>query len=270
MTSWEAEISGYIGYLRAGNRSVETQKMRAYQLGRVARDVQVPPAQVTGQQLLDWMASRQAMWKPNTQRGYRGTLRTFYRWMVETGRIDVSPAADLPPVEVPRGRPRPAPESVFRFALRMADRRVRLAIMLGGSLGLRRGEIARSRREDLEEALVGYALRVKGKGGHVRIIPVPDELAREIARRDPGWLFPSPVTASHLTPHHLGKLVKRELEDHYTTHTLRHRFGTVTLQASGGQLRTVQELLGHASPDYTAIYTEVPFEVLRAAVEGAA
>lgn len=189
-----------------------------------------------------------------------------------------SPAHALPEVRVPRGRPRPTPEAVYRETMRHDDPLVRLAVMLGGACGLRRAEIAGARREDLEEDLDGWCLRVQGKGGHVRLVPLPALVSREILSRPPGWLFPSPYDG-HYTPAALGKRVRRALGEAadelgltpgraYTTHTLRHRAGTVTLRRSGN-LRVVQEFLGHAKPETTAIYTEVSGAELRAAVEAA-
>lgn len=81
------------------------------------------------------------------------------------------------------------------------------------------------------------------------------------------WLFPSPQ-GGHLTAHHLGKVVSRWLPEGYTTHTLRHRAGTVAY-ARTHDLRAVQELLGHAKPETTAIYTEVAGSAIRAAMEAA-
>lgn len=166
-----------------------------------------------------------------------------------------------------RARPRPTPEVAFRVALAGADARTRLAILLAGVCGLRRGELARVRRADLEADLVGWSLRVRGKGGHVRMVPVPDELAALIRRRPEGWLFPS-SHGGHLTPHHLGKLISRHLPEGMTTHTLRHRCGTVAY-ATTGDLLAVQTLLGHAKPETTAIYVGVPMDSVRRAMTGA-
>lgn len=106
--------------------------------------------------------------QPNREKDHPARL-TLYR-----------PAHLLPAVRIPRARPKPTPESVYRQALHSGDARSRLAVALAGQCGLRRGEIARVRGADLEEDLVGYSLRVAGKGGHVRVVPLPDELAGEL------------------------------------------------------------------------------------------
>lgn len=261
--TWPVLLDRWRTWMIAGNTATETVRLRTYHLTRLARDFP-EPRDVTTDLLQAWLADK--AWKPNTKRSYRASFRAFWSWSVKTGRLEISPAHDLPQVRVPRAVPRPTPEEVFRFGMRIADKRARLALMLGGLCGLRRGEIARTRRDHVEPDLVGWCLRVKGKGGHERRVPLPDEVARVIRAMPEGWLFPSP-TGTHLTPHHLGKIVKACLETH-TTHTLRHRAGTKAYDATK-DIRAVQEFLGHAKPETTAIYTYVPSSSIRAAMEGA-
>lgn len=264
--TWGTLLGTWAEYLRATGAPETTIGQRTYHLGRLAPDFPRGPGTVTFDALASWLAAHD--WSPNTRRAYRGSLRAFWSWLMATGRAADSPAHLLPPVKVPRGRPRPTPEAAYREALTAADDRARLAIMLAAQCGLRRSEIARVRREDLEPDLVGHALRVAGKGGHVRIVPLPTELASTILARPAGWLFPS-SHGGHLTPHHLGKIVSRNLPDGFTTHTLRHRCGTVAYRETR-DLRAVQELLGHAKPETTAIYTQVPDGALRATVAATA
>lgn len=263
---WERDVAAWGDYMTAAGMPETTRNIRVYHVRRVGRELGRTPSTITFEDLTEWLARRR--WAPNTRKSYRASLRSFYGWAMATGRTSESPAHLLPAVRVPRARPRPTPETAFRFAMRTADPRARLAIMLAGICGLRRGEVAQARREHMELDLLGWCLRVKGKGGHVRLVPVPDELAREILSRPAGWLFPS-AQGGHLTPNHLGKLVSKHLPDGLTTHTLRHRCGTMAYAATK-DLRAVQELLGHAKPETTAIYTAVPEEAIRAAVEAVA
>lgn len=264
---WRTLLEAWGEYMRAGGAPATTIGLRLYHMTRAGREVGMDPLAVTTPVLLAWLASHD--WSPNTRRSYRSSLRAFYAWTVTAGYLETSPAAALPPVRVPRGVPRPAPEAAYRVALAAEDERARLAVWLAGACGLRRGEIAAVEREHVEpDPSGGWSLRVEGKGGHVRMVPLPLELANVILRRPPGWLFPS-SHGGHLTPHHLGKLVSRALPGDLTTHTLRHRCGTAAYQATR-DLRAVQELLGHAKPETTALYTRVPREAIRAAMEGAA
>jgi integrase/recombinase XerC len=268
MTTWGLALEGWAAYMRASACTPATVNLRVYQVARVGRELGGSPASVTSADLVAWLGGQD--WSPNTRRAYRGALRAFYWWAVETGVVDRSPAAGLPQVKVPRAVPHPTPEDAYRWALRVADRPIRLAIMLAGAYGLRRGEVARARREDVVTDLVGWSLIVRGKGGHERAVPLLDDAARLILSMPEGWLFPSPRRPGmHVTPAHLAKLVSAELPAGYTMHSLRHRCGTVAYGATR-DLRAVQELLGHAKPETTAIYTAVPGSAIRAAVEAAA
>lgn len=59
-------------------------------------------------------------------------------------------------------------------------------LSLGACAGLRRAEIAACRGDDLERDLDGWSLRVLGKGGRVRRVPLTDEIAEQIRARGPG------------------------------------------------------------------------------------
>lgn len=267
--TWGQAIPAWVAYMSASACTVATIELRRYQVSRVGREIGGLPAAVTSAELVAWMGGQE--WSPNTLRAYRGALRAFYSWAVAVGMVERSPAAALPVVKVPRAVPHPTPEEGFRSAVRFADKPVRLAVLLAGAYGLRRGEVARTRREDVAEDVTGgWSLIVAGKGGHERAVPLLDDTARLILSGPPGWLFPSPRRPGHhLTPAHLAKLVSAELPHGFTMHSLRHRCGTVAYGATR-DLRAVQELLGHAKPETTAIYTAVPGDAIRAAVRAAA
>lgn len=263
--TWEQAVTLWAGFMGAAANTSETIAARTAHVRRVGKALGGRPGDVTTADLVDWLAGHD--WRPNTRRAYRASLRAFYGWLVDAGHVGRSPAAALPTVKVPRPVPRPTPETAYRLALRIADKRGRMATLLAGVCGLRRGEVARARREDVVEDLVGWSLRVLGKGGKERLVPLPDDLARMLLACPAGWLFPSPA-GGHLTPHHLGKLVSANLPEGFTMHTLRHRCATVAYSQTN-DLRAVQELLGHAKPETTAIYTAVPGSAIRAAVAAA-
>jgi site-specific recombinase XerD len=241
--------------------------LRTYHVTRAAQALTVPLVTATSTDLADWLGAQD--WAPATRRSYRGSLVQYFRWLVATGvRVD-NPAALLPAIKVPRGLPRPAPEDVYDAALGAADPRARFAMLLAGQCGLRRGEIAGLHSRHVERDLFGYSLRVTGKGGHTRLVPVAtgDTLEFLLRRVEPGWLFPSD-RGGHLSPEHLGRIVSRSLPQGWTCHTLRHRFAT-TIYRSTHDIRATQELLGHARPETTAIYTQVAPADLREAVNTA-
>lgn len=264
----DAALTSWATWMRAAGRPVSTIALRCYHVHRVMKEIETDPWSLTTEDLVIYLGGK--TWSPETRRSYRSSLRQFYAWAQATGRRQDNPAALLPTIKLPRGIPRPTPDLMFRAALAEADDRSRLMVQLAAWCGLRRGEIARVRRDDVLPDLIGHSLRITGKGGHERLVPLPEDLARTLLAAPPGWLFPSPHRAGlHLTPHHVGKIVSALLPDGWTTHTLRHRCATVAY-ASTRDLRAVQELLGHAKPETTARYTQVPAGALRAAVTAAA
>lgn len=251
----------------AANRANSTVQLRRYHVSRLAAaHADRDPYSLIVEELAEWLAGQP--WGAETRRSYRASWVTFYKWAMVTGRTSSNPAALLPVVSAPRGMPRPAPETVFRRALAGADRRTRLMLLLAAHAGLRRGEIAAVHTDHLEPDLLGVALRVKGKGQVTRRVPLSSSLAVALGECEPGWVFPS-VNGGHLTPAHVGKIISGELGAGWTAHTLRHRFAS-RAYAAERDLRAVQELLGHAKPETTARYTQVPLDAARRAVEAAA
>jgi integrase/recombinase XerC len=259
-------VEVWVDWMRASATPQTTIALRVYYLLRLLDDSSTGLLDLGVDDLARWLGSH--AWSPNTRKSARSALRCFYGWALVTGRLRTSPAHLLPPVRIPRGRPKPTPERDYRRALDTTDPRARLAVQLAGQCGLRRGEVATARVEDVEEDLVGYSLRVTGKGGHVRVVPLPDPVARALLERGTGWLFPSP-RGGHLTPHHVAKIVKATLPDGVSMHSLRHRCATVAY-AGTRDLRAVQELLGHSRPETTAGYVLVPDDAVRAAMSVAA
>lgn len=257
------DVACWVAWMRASGAPATTISLRRYYVTRLT--LQYPDAlTLSVDQLAGWLGS--SGWSPNTCKSARSSLRSFYGWAVTTGRISTSPAHLLPAVKVPRGRPKPAPEAAYRHALDTADARVLLAVQLAGGCGLRRSEVARVAVEDVEVALSRPSLRVVGKGGHVRMVPLPDDLAHKLLSHGSGYVFPSP-RGGHISPHYLAKLVTAVLEV-APMHALRHRCATVAYAATH-DLRAVQELLGHSRPETTAGYVQVPDEAVRAAMKAA-
>lgn len=264
----DEELSSWASWMRAAGRPATTIGLRTYQVRRVLHTIGVSPWSVTTEDLVRFLADQP--WAAETRRSYRAALRAFYAWGQASGRRPDSPAHLLPAIKVPRGVPRPTPDVIYRGALAEAGPRERLMVLLAAVCGLRRGEISRVRRDDVSADLIGFSLRVVGKGGHVRDVPLPDGLAVQLLDGPPGWVFPSPkIPGGHLTEAHVGVLVSRLMPEGWTCHTLRHRCATVGY-ASTRDLRAIQELLGHAKPETTALYTQVPPNAIRAAIEATA
>ncbi|MGW9567129.1 tyrosine-type recombinase/integrase [Prescottella equi] len=274
---WADAVDNFKVHLTAAGRSAETIRTRLSHICTLARaHARIAPTRITAEQVVRW-AGRQE-WTPATRRSFRHSAGQFFGWLVATGRAAADASAGLPAVPQTRPRPRPVPERLFADALSVVDRRGALVLRLMGELGLRRGEVARVHTDDLLEDTHGWSLVVHGKGGRQRVLPLTDELAAVIAagaaghtpgmsRR--GWLFPGQI-GGHLSPGWVGKLASRALPGVWTGHKLRHRFATVAYSVDR-DLLTVQQLLGHASPETTQRYVVPPDDVARrtAAAAGA-
>jgi integrase len=280
--AWLAAIATFTQYLQAAGRCAGTIRLRTYYLTRFGRLVPVGPFAVTMDQLIVWLSNPD--WGAESRKSARASLCSFYRWAVDSDRIEErrNPARRLPAINVPRALPRPVPDMVLRNALFGATDRDRLMLMLAGYDGLRRGEISRVHLgRDLDWPL--HELIVRGKGGTERRLPLhPDlehELRAEIERRvagehGTGWRYDSQISPAsylfpgkhgHIQPDTVGRILDKLLAGRWTAHTLRHRFATVAYGADR-DLRAVQELLGHSKPETTARYVQEPPEARRAAV----
>lgn len=263
--TWAKEINNWATALKVADRSPQTIETRTEHLRRFARQTGAGgPALVSRNRLIDWASTQE--WARETRRSIYTSIRAFYTWAHETDRVSENISDALPKVKASEPAPRPAPENVYRVSLANADARVRLILRLAGEAGLRRGEIAQISKDDLTRDLMGYSLRVHGKGGKVRTVPLTEPLARMLidylGRRY--WLFPSPA-GGHLTPRHVGKLASKVMPDIWTLHTLRHRFATVTYDGTR-DLIVIQQLLGHSSVATTQRYIATPQDRLRQAV----
>lgn len=284
---WATELVFFTTWLRAAGRTAQTIRLRRYWVARLAQELEsTDPYAVTADELIDWLAFGD--WKPETRKSARASVVAFYRWAVEAERIKPrrNPARKLPKVTVPAGLPRPAPDSRLKRALWAANDRERLMIKLAAYAGLRRGEIARVHPDDVDWQRA--MLRVEGKGGKVRHVPLVDELLAELGdeltrRRHgscgSGWRYTRHVRVDGcffpgrdggpVSPCVVGKVLSRLLGGSWTGHTLRHRFATEA-HAADHDLRAVQELLGHSKPETTARYTLVSDDAKRRAVTAAA
>ena len=262
--SWTTELHTWSVALRAAGRARQTITLRTYHVARLACwAAPRGPWDLTLDDLTGFMGDHR--WRRATVRSYRASLRAFYAWAVLTERVERSPAAGLPSPGAIRPEPHPTPEDAYRLALAIARPRERLMLRLAADLGMRRGEVALVHSRDISRDLLGWSLLVHGKGDRTRVVPLPDDLARRLRARPPGWAFPGDVDG-HLSARWVGRLVSRLLPEGWSMHSLRHRFATKAWGVDH-DLLTVQELLGHASPVTTRAYVPADVDVMRRHVD---
>lgn len=265
---WVDLLLLWLDYLRATGSAKGTIKLRSYQLRRfAAAHPELLPLTVTFDVLVAWQATEG--WSASTRHSARSALRSFYGWAQLTERISVDPTRHLPRVRIPIGKPRPAGELTVRRVQRHESERIRLMAKLASIEGMRAVEIAQVHTDDVVQDLVGYSLRIEGKGGRVRVIPLDDDIATEILQRERGYVFPGKIDG-HLSASYVSKLLSRALPDGVTGHMLRHRAAGRFYEGSGWDLRATQELLGHSSVATTQIYTPARTDQMRRGMLAAA
>lgn len=241
------------------------------------------PGEITAAHLREWIYSLKDQGRSAaTIRRRISAVRTWYRFLLAEGAVQADPSEKL---ESPRGwRRLPDVLSVQEVerlieAVTLDDElafRDRALLELAYGAGLRVSEWCSLGVKDvlLDELVV----RVFGKGGKERIVPIGRKAAGAVAvylrelrprlekGKGEGRLFLNSrgaplrrMTAWTL----LRKYVERSgIEKPVTPHTLRHSFATHLLEG-GADLRAVQEMLGHSDISTTQLYTHVDREHLR-------
>lgn len=219
------------------------------------------------------------------------SLRSFARFGERTGRFTASAFAATRGPRVPKSLPRPVEAGAARAMTQVETRAGEdrepwvlardaavLALLYG--CGLRIGEALSLTRAQAPQS-AGDTLTVTGKGNRTRMVPVLPVVVSAIAdylaacpwRTAPdGPLFVG-VKGGPLSPRIVQYAVESlrgalGLPDSATPHSLRHAFATHLL-GRGGDLRAIQELLGHASLSTTQIYTRIDAARLMAAYDAA-
>lgn len=256
---WGPALRDFTTAMHAANRSPGTIRLYVCRIEHLTHLADWPD-EVTPELLLEVQA--RGGWEPETRKSVRTSLRAFFRWAYESGRLPSDPSAILPTVPIPPAQPRPAPDGVVA-AGRLSGERTAFMVELAAYAGLRAAEIARVHQLDL----AGEDLRVVGKGGRVRMVPIEHAGLLARLRRVEGWAFPN-GRGGHLSAGHVTRLVSGALPADWTAHPLRHRFGTAAYEGTG-DLFAVQELLGHSDPNTTRRYVLLSRRRVRAAAAAA-
>jgi site-specific recombinase XerD len=157
-------------------------------------------------------------------------------------------------------------EEVSRLLAASANRMHRTMLMTLYATGVRRAELCQLKTSDIDSQRMVVHIR-QGKGGRDRDVPLSPALLEALRdywrwMKPKTYLFPGLVDGWRADVPITDKMVwfacqraarAAGIEKHVTPHTLRHSYATHLLEA-GGDLRTIQVLLGHASLDHTTIY----------------
>lgn len=215
---------------------------------------------------------------PRSIQRFLSAVRSFGRWAVREGLLESNPAASLRGPRPRRALPRGLDVDQTAHAMqqpsdRTLDLRDRAILELFYSSGLRLSELTGLNLGSLD--LADGLVRVLGKGRRERTVPVgqmarnalrdwlavrsewaePDETALFVSQR--GWRLSNRAVQARLAL--AGQ--RAGLGERLHPHRLRHAFASHLLESSG-DLRAVQELLGHADLATTQIYTHLDFQHL--------
>lgn len=265
---WEAAVTGWLTWLVAGGCSLPTCKTRRAHVRSVARTIaSTHPADVTVGQLVGVIST--PGYSIEHRRGLRSSLSAFYLWCMENGVVDNDPTKTLPKVRAATGAPKPATDDMWAAILAVTDKRTLLMARLAGEAGLRRAEVAQVHGDDLVGTVSEPELIVHGKGGKQRVVPITVTVAADVRALCPdgGFLFPGQIDG-HISADRVGHIVSKIMPAGWSMHKLRHRYATRGY-AGTGNLRAVQEALGHASVATTQRYTAVSSRDVRAVSEAA-
>jgi integrase/recombinase XerD len=214
-------------------------------------------------------------------------IKSFFTFLVSEGMMHDNPTRDVPSPRVGKSLPRPITIAQARQLLELPARkstpeakRDRAMLELLYATGMRVSELVSLNLTDIDTA--GDYVRCFGKGHKERLIPMYRQagivLKEYVENARPQLVRVNEEKAvfvnrrgERLTRQGLWQILKGYarlvgMEDQVTPHTLRHSFATHML-SGGADLRSVQELLGHANISTTQVYTHLTNDHIRRAYE---
>ena len=286
-----ADVDAFLGYM-ALERQLSVNTIGAYRL-----DLARLTGYIGESALTDWRGLHpeqlRALVAREHRRGLGGrslarwlaAVRSFCRWLLRDGRIDANPAAGLRGPKSRRKLPAVLDADALGAFLDGIDgsdgdpqlaARDRALFELAYSSALRVSELVAARWSDVGAGM--DELRVLGKGGKERIVPVGRAARRALdawQAMHPGgdFVFPGREGRAHIGARAVQLRIRQRalqqgVPQRLHPHLLRHSCASHVLESSQ-DLRGVQELLGHADIATTQIYTHLDFQHLARVYDGA-
>ena len=282
---------GYSEHTIAAYRN-DLRGLAEFAQGEASRQGSTPGwAGISRQAMLSYMLNLK-------ERGYAATTRarkvaaarSFFSFLVSEGIIKTDPTENMSSPSVGKALPKPIPINQVRLLLEQPDklstneaRRDRAILELLYASGMRISELVALNLGDVSTQ-GEYYVRCFGKGHKERIIPLYEQIAMKVKQyvdeTRPRLAHGKKETALFLNTRgdrltrqgfwqKLKEYVKSAgLGKQISPHTLRHSFATHML-SGGADLRSVQELLGHANIATTQVYTHLSNEYIHRAYEKA-
>ncbi|HVU46086.1 MAG TPA: site-specific integrase [Terracidiphilus sp.] len=210
--------------------------------------------------LLHLIEKRKVAW--NTYNQSLAALRYLFRWVLRRGEVVADLRSPKRTYELPVVL---STEEVGRFFAEIICYKHRMVLMTAYSAGLRVSEALALHLSDLDTQRMVIHVRQgkRSKDRYTMLSPVLWEMLQHYcwSARPKTFLFPGkslhkPVSVDQVQRACKEAQVRAGIAKEITPHTLRHSFATHLLEA-GTDLRVIQALMGHASPQTTALYTRV-------------
>jgi site-specific recombinase XerD len=281
--SWQDALARFDDWQLARGMGEKTRRAYGVDLGQLAQWAsarELDPHALTHRELRHFagVVSERGAMKSTVARKL-AAIRTFYRHLVERGELEANPADLVSSPKKDSYLPKVLkPDEVGELLERIPgstplDLRDRALLELAYAAGLRAEELVNLDVKNLDAD--AEEVRVEGKGGRTRVVPVGEHawraLERYLARGrtvlsagESEALFLS-KTGKRLSTSDVRRRLKLQTRRAgISPHTLRHSFATHLLEG-GADLRTIQELLGHSSISTTQTYTRVESKRLKKA-----
>ena len=273
MTNDEPLLDAHLVDLALQNQRPRSIRERRFAVLRATRAIGHPLVSVTSEELATWQRTTLAGLTPGGMHNETVHVRQYLRWLAANGHRAEDPSAVLIRPKMRERLPRPLGDEEISRAMTAAEHPVRAWIALAAFCGLRCMEIATLTREDVVDSVTVPFLRVSGKGGKDRVVPLPASALAELRAAGlpaRGPLFdrmdrragpPSAMRVSERINDHL-----RAVGVVGTAHQCRHRFGT-KLYEQTRDLMLVATVMGHSSTETTMGYVKISPHTAASSIE---
>ena len=274
-------MNEYSGYLEYGKRySLNTVKsyisdltefLEHYKLETGSQNISQADRFIVRHYLMSVKSSGQSIVTINRK---ISALRGFYKWLMRNGKINASPMEGVRNLKKPKRLPEFVPEDKMvglldnggLFEEEDEGYRDRLIIELFFDTGIRETELINIKCCDLDS--FSLTLKVKGKGGKTRFVPISRKLFDRLSPLMRGlddYLFRT-KKGKKMYARLVYRIVHKYLDtmrgvNKKSPHILRHSFATCLLN-NGADINAIKELLGHANLQATQIYTHTTYKEL--------